>query len=1203
VGRGGVRVADRLVVIRERQHLVAEGVPEKFLNGYGEQILVSPGPQGTVVAVNSGGAPVLVLGEFHAGRVALYSSYVHDDYHPTLNPHGTGELLPAETNLLKNLLRWLAGSLREANEAEMAQFQLSFARREKILAEMNEDQRVDSTITKQSAVVAEAYWDLLEPLDRCADQGRYYGRVVPDDELKTFAAEVEELKAKVQAEKQRLFLERRKAIEAASLADLKALDMAAFRAEFLRALQALIEKSGVLGRWAEIDAKHRPRVLKRIEERNAAAVREDAAKVPTLIATLASADAEARRHAVVELGRIGDGRAAEALLLRLDDPDPKVRIAAIQATGWLRSSKAVPRLVAMARDESPRIRRRVAQALGILGDRAASDALVRLLDDPDHYVRENAVYSLGWLRDSKAVPALTAHFKRAGQEESRGMFESAAVLHALGEIGDEQALPFLKSVQGDCAAIKTMYPAEQWYSGDFYWTAGSLQEHACLAVRKIRTGKREPPGITQPVGQALHENFHWISPYYYRGVTGRNRVYPFNARPRNLMHYPAYLSELGATGDLVSGASYPADNLPGATYEDFLSECDLMGVRVVDKIPLVMSFFGKAATALSLGTFGHHPSFAGYWGEEVLRPLELQSPQAENAAFYPPAWLQGRVKEEDFKSYLLSKRGAEALAKEALAEPFWKEFRIPRSTEAMAKLRVEQPFVWAEFMEFLADLLLENWEEWQLWTAGVRKGTVGIWSHSEMLKFGASNFIRFYPNAGRALTADGPQSYNEHSWKNVFQVDLTQDGESQPVIPEIYAWYAPTPEYVKRGMLTSLAHGGAFFEWYVQHVGRYMCPYWPWQWEAGRWDVARDVFQRGQALSEYLMPVRPPEETALLFSGRTNDLLYGQENPTGFGSGKCGGRYFQNQQGLWQALLHAHRPVTTIWGETLTASKLAPYKVLLLSNAMSLTANEEGIIRQWVEQGGQLIATGSSTRCDAWGRAEPNYRLAEVFGVRRTGSTVPFRYDPEHTNPVELQIKPEQGRGRLICPEGFPVKDAEFLVSLGYERVEPTTAAVVARYDNGDVALTRNRHGKGTCTYLTLEFPGISYTPWKYSGDSIRKTYWPGVVEFLASLVQQCLEARGERSIISVENCPEYVEVTIRRQDEKKRWMVHALNYDPDITKVPPFQVMLRPPSLRDVRVEAPLGKGEVASQVVDGRVHFACEGLTDHQVWVVSWR
>jgi hypothetical protein len=351
------------------------------------------------------------------------------------------------------------------------------------------------------------------------------------------------------------------------------------------------------------------------------------------------------------------------------------------------------------------------------------------------------------------------------------------------------------------------------------------------------------------------------------------------------------------------------------------------------------------------------------------------------------------------------------------------------------------------------------------------------------------------------------------------------------------------------------------------------------------------------------MPVRPPEETALLFSGRTNDLLYGQENPAGFGSGKCGGRYFQNQQGLWQALIHAHVPVTTIWGETLTARKLAAYKVLILSNAMSLTVNEETIVRKWVEQGGQLIATGSSTRCDAWGRAGPDYRLADVFGVRRTGSTVPYRYDAEHTNPVELQTKPAAGIAKLICPEDLLPEDAEFLLGLGYERVEPTTASIVARYDNGDIALTRNKYGQGGCTYLTLEFPGISYTPWKYSGDSIRKAYWPGVVEFLHALVYRSLEARGDSSILRTVNCPEHVEVAIRRQDEKKRWMVHALNYDPDVMKVPPFRIMVRLPSMGNVRVEDPRGKGDVAFQEVDGRVVFAVENLTDHQMWVVSWR
>lgn len=1201
VGYGGVRVAERLVRIADKSHPVTQAVQDKYLNGYGEQLILYPGPQGKVLAVNSGNFPVLIAGDFHHGRVALYGSYMHDEYHPTLNPHGTNGLLAEEVRLLKNLLRWLAAKEGKTPPGSVEAFKLEFAQRERILQEMNENPRLDSGKTGEGGVVTEKYWDLVEPVDGYLDQARYYHEIVPSEELKAFVTSIERLRARLEDERGRLFREREKAIRSAGLADVAAIDTRAFLEEFTKALESILDKSQAAVEWARLDGKYRPLVSAELEKRDAAEIARDRRQVRERIRQLRRGGAGERRELALELGRIGDGRAAKALIRLLEDPDADVRIAAVQALGWIRPSRAVTALTRRAGEASPRLRRRIAQTLGMLGEARAYDTLVSMLGDPDHYTRENAIFSLGWLRDPRAVPVLIRCYEQVGQDEYQGVYESVAVLRALGDIGDETALPWLEKVAGDCKAIQTIYPSEAWISGDFYWTSGSLAEHARLAIQEVQAEARPAPGITQPPCQSLHENFYWISPQYYRGVTGRNRVYHFNARPRNLMLYPAYLNALGATGDLVSGATYPKENLPeGTAYEDFLDECDLMKVRMVDKIPLAMCYFGKGATLRSLKLFGHHPSFAGYWGEEALWPLITESPLVK---FYPEAYTRGRVTVPGLKSYIESRYPSAQKVTEGLTDEFWEGFSIPRDTDAMRALRRAKPFLWAEFMEYLADLILEDWQEWQLWTAGVRKGTVGIWSHSEMLKWGASNFIKLYPNAGKVLTTNGPQSYNEHSWKNVFQVELSQDGTSRPVMPEIYSWYAPTPEYVRRGLASSFLHGGAFFEWYVQHVGRYMPPYWPWQWESGRWDAAREMFHKGRQLSEYLMPVEHPAETALLFSGRTNDLLYGQENPMGFGAGNCGGRYFQNQQGLWQALVQSHLPVTVIWGETLTAEKLAPYQVLIVSNGRALGAEEEPIIRQWVEGGGCLIASGATSLHDQWGRAREDYGLADVFGSHRAGATVTYEYDAAHTRPLELQLKPNEGLGRIPCPQGFPVAEAEFYVALGCETVTPSSAKVVAKYGNGDIALTSNRYGKGHCYHLTLEFPGISYTPWKYSGDSIRKTYWPGAAELLSGLVRKCLELKGATPTIETEGCPEYVEVAVRRQEPRNRWLVHALNYDPDVMEVEPFTVSVRPPSLEGIRAERPDTGESVEYRVADGRVSFRFQKLRDHQLVALSWR
>lgn len=1191
IGYGGVRLSERLVKIKDKNHPIAKDVPGQFLNGYGEQIMLHPGAEGKVIAVNSGEAPVLIAGEYHNGRVVLYGSYIHDLYSSGISPHGTDAILPEEGILLKNILRWLAakGARKEAGE----NFELSFWQREKILDEMNENSR----ISNRTGILSEVYWDILEPLDRYGDQSAYYYQIIPQPEINKFADKVKKLKVTLNEKKAQLFQDREKYLKKAGLSALKSPALSeGYCAEFKKNLSAIVDASGINGAWEAMDKQYRPLVLKERREKQKEQLKADKGKIPSVLEILKDENPQKRKEAVLELGRIADKKSAKNLLGLLNDPDNGVRTAVIQALGWMRSEEAVPELLKLCQDKEPRIRRRAAQSLGITGDIRAYDTLVKLLDDPDHYTRENAVYSLGWLRDKRAKPLLMAHYEKAGQKEYRGMKESAAVICALSDIGERDSLPFLKQIQGNCQALQTMFPIEEGNYRDYYWQGGSLPEFACLAVRAIEKGKKSEAGIAQPEFQSLRENFYWFS-HYYRPVTGR--YFCYSTRPKNAIYYPSYLKSLGATAEIADAVRLSPERFFGRTYDDILDEFDLLDVKLIHNGPRHASYWSKAGTLESLKTDGQHECFLGYWNEEVIWPGTLQATNAYNAKWYPPAWLEGRIDRKGFRRHLEQKYESAFLKKEGIADEFWATFSIPRETEEMVKTRKEKTFIWAELVEYQADILLENWAEWQLWLSGIRKGTVTTWSSSETLKQGGSNYIKIYPNLCKIFAAFGPQSYNEHSYKNVFQVELAQDGERNTVLPEIYGMYSPNPEYVKRGIATSFLHGGAFFEWYVQHVQRYGGS---WTWEKGRWEVTKEMFDKGNKLSEYLMPVSQPRETALLFSGRTSDLLYGRENPGGFGGGKCGGRYFQNQEGLWEAFTQAHLPVAVIWAETLTGEKLAPYQALVLSNARSLRKEETEIIRNWVKEGGILIASGSSSLCDDWAREQQNYVLSDVFGVERISSARPYCYDPEHTLPVELQIKPDKGLGK-VAATNFPAGEAEFYTGLGYEKIKTATATVLARYENGDIALTRNSYGKGHCFYLSMEYPGLSYTPWKYSGESIRKTYWPGVTDFLRTLVTESLKAKGKEPLLVTEGCPEYVEVGVRCQDEKNRWMVHALNYDPDVKETVPFKVSVLPPSTEGLKVYCPYTGKRIDYETRDGRVEFEFCNLGDHQLVVLSWQ
>ncbi len=180
---------------------------------------------------------------------------------------------------------------------------------------------------------------------------------------------------------------------------------------------------------------------------------------------LASSDAEERREAAVDLGRVG--RPAVPLLLRaLADTDWRVRKTAVEAlvalggedvtSGLVRHLSAednagarnsaiealailgaasVPALLPLLKNNDPDVRKFAIDVLGDIQDRRAVPDLIDAVRDGDENVRVAAAEALGKIRDGRAVDVLVSCLSASTQ----GWLDYAAA-EALGEIGDERAL-------------------------------------------------------------------------------------------------------------------------------------------------------------------------------------------------------------------------------------------------------------------------------------------------------------------------------------------------------------------------------------------------------------------------------------------------------------------------------------------------------------------------------------------------------------------------------------------------------------------------------------------------------------------------------------------------------------------------------------------------------------------------------------------
>ena len=167
-----------------------------------------------------------------------------------------------------------------------------------------------------------------------------------------------------------------------------------------------------------------------------ALVRHGSRVTDLLVEQLGSEDLEIRKAAVVALGRIGDARAAPALVEVLDD-DPELVIPAADALAKIGDPRAFEALLALVGDPHAGVRQSVVGALNSLGSPLMPARVLPLLEDEDPNVRESAVKIAGYFGYAECVEPL---LERCHDEEER--VRRAAVEH-LPFLEDERATPAL----------------------------------------------------------------------------------------------------------------------------------------------------------------------------------------------------------------------------------------------------------------------------------------------------------------------------------------------------------------------------------------------------------------------------------------------------------------------------------------------------------------------------------------------------------------------------------------------------------------------------------------------------------------------------------------------------------------------------------------------------------------------------------------
>ncbi|MDP6114746.1 MAG: HEAT repeat domain-containing protein [Planctomycetota bacterium] len=1213
---------------------LAKAIDQPFCPGSWDHMVVKLGPLGKVFAV-SDVDPVGVYGEVHGGRYVIFGAFIGIEAKTKLM-QGTPR------RALLAMLDWLADvpELTDAQKAKnQAQADLEFLRRQKLydwtLNERGPDRGpgVIPQVRNRLAVSVESRQFTLDymaqhlsgrMLKQCKSESAILSKAVEKLD-RNFGREVTQFKSRIANMGLKELLPEDKAVVLAKVdavqgktdeekKELVAYVKAAHPAGAAKRVAFYLQAGSISERLipaAELRklVDHAETVIVALRPAVRAAKtnkakreqRRDRAAVRDLMKACDSDVVPMRREAVLELGRIGRLKTASTLIRMLKDPDEKIRILAILGLGWMQSKEAVPSLIELALSNDMPMRRRAVQALGQIGEPRAVMPLLGLLADRDHFTRENAILSLGWLKAKDAVPELlkiVTTFDRQDAQQ-RGLMISA--IRALGHIGDPSVTVVLQQAGDDAKDFPVT--KRRGRVTNIYSTPQSLgvQGHAQQAIAEIRAGGRKITGIKQAEFLASSDKFYGLTGRF-NALAGRTSI----VRSSNFKDDPAalwpYLWDAGMTG------VHQAWGEPSCDPEEYMELIKAAGefdLNWIDVLPLGRSRNYRSqrqhATADKNGVeavllkFENEPAFQGFWSEEIYPVMELTA--------------------EEFAAWLTNRHGAS----------FHKKLGV-KAGEDLLSLINTLGSLRTEYLLFQAERLVEHWREDQEWISGLRKGCAFTWSESDGRRVA-------YPGvtgkAGAAIDASGPENYQSFGRHNSFSMEMHKDGEARPVMCEFYNWYSPSPAHEIRGFAQHLMHGECFYNFSLNQVFGQASTYVMWTWNASRWGNLRKMFRKARKIREYLAV---PESAANVALGLSEMSCVSFLEP-GAGAWQMEDRWTQNQVALWTALNQSHVPTDIIWTETLTPEKLARYRILVLFDAKIITDGQAALLRKWVNNGGVLIANGTTSLFTQGTVPRKNYLLAGLFGLdylSNVGVNDPERIDtygikrgqasvkavsglaPENFRPfVHRAVKPVKSLGlykvtekaAAFLPRIVPGTVCEYDMPLGYSKVKPASAQVLASFSNGDPALTLNRVSKGLCYFWTPNFPALSHTSSEWEMSPNGYDFWMNVRELLEAMVRGGLAHQGGKLPVEVTGISKEVEVTVRQQPEQNRWMIHLLDYDTKSNGVKGGALTVPTHAGKKVkRIFYPDTSTELKLTTVENAVTAQLRDFEVHDMVVIEW-
>ncbi|MGK2860975.1 MAG: beta-galactosidase trimerization domain-containing protein [Chitinophagaceae bacterium] len=188
-------------------------------------------------------------------------------------------------------------------------------------------------------------------------------------------------------------------------------------------------------------------------------------------------------------------------------------------------------------------------------------------------------------------------------------------------------------------------------------------------------------------------------------------------------------------------------------------------------------------------------------------------------------------------------------------------------------------------------------------------------------------------------------------------------------------------------------------------------------------------------------------------------------------------------RGMETVLMENHIPHDFILSDQLSKERLQKYKLVILPNVRWMSDKEIELLKNYVKEGGNLVATYASSLFNEEGKERSDFGLSELFGVRYAGKRENTRKDNYQyiLNKKHPVVEPDSSKTELLFNAGYtalskPIKDVTVICTwVPTIQNQPPDKSWVKEFSKEFPTIVENKYGKGKVMYFANQPDVLSY--------------------------------------------------------------------------------------------------------------------------------